>query len=97
MKLTDYFCGFCGADLRAGQIPVEHIGAGFYGDLDPGKAHFYSRLIGVEYLGGYDGVSEWLCPDCGVRVGRWSGRVLSDGETEQRYGGQSLADAQEAA
>jgi len=51
----------------------------------------YSRLIGVEYPYGhkdrYDGVSEWRCPDCGTRTGRWSGRVLADGETEPRWGG----------
>lgn len=49
----------------------------------------YSRIIGVEYQGGYDGVSEWRCPDCGRREGRWSGKVLQDGETEPRYGGQA--------
>lgn len=27
------------------------------------KQHF-SRLIGVEIPGGYDGVSYWQCPDC---------------------------------
>lgn len=35
----------------------------------------------------YDGVSEVVCRDCGVRIGRWSGRVLKDGEFEKRYGG----------
>jgi hypothetical protein len=47
----------------------------------------FSRVIGVEYQGGYDGVSEWLCPDCGRREGRWTGKVLADDETEQAYGG----------
>lgn len=48
-----------------------------------------SRVIGIEYQGGFDGVSEWRCPDCGRREGRWTGNVLQDGETEPRYGGQS--------
>jgi len=47
-------------------------------------------LIGVEYAHGhpahYDGVSEWRCPGCGYRRGRWSGWELSEGEYEPRYG-----------
>jgi DNA-directed RNA polymerase subunit RPC12/RpoP len=48
-------------------------------------------VIGVEYYllhpEHYDGVSEWRCEDCGVRIGRWSGKELADGESEKRYGG----------
>jgi hypothetical protein len=71
-ELTDEECGFCGADLSY--------------EVD---GHTYSRRIGVEYGNGpnrYDGVSEWRCPDCAVRVGRWSDRVLAPGEEEPRYG-----------
>lgn len=50
----------------------------------------YTRRIGVEYVYGspnrYDGVSEWLCPECEVRVGRWTGKVLAEGEQEPRFG-----------
>lgn len=35
----------------------------------------------------YDGISEIRCQSCNVRIGRWSGRVLADGEMEKRYGG----------
>lgn len=49
----------------------------------------YSKVIGVEYQGCYDGVSEWRCPDCGRREGRWSGKVLGEGEFEERYGGEA--------
>lgn len=74
--LTYADCGACGADLA-----YEHDGKR------------YSRLIGVEYPYGhkdrYDGVSEWKCPQCGLRVGRWTGRVLADDETEPRWGGQA--------
>lgn len=49
------------------------------------------KLIGVEYAYGhpqrYDGISEWLCPDCGYREGRWSGKALAEGESELRFGG----------
>ena len=32
----------------------------------------YTRLLGVEYQGGYDGISEWRCPDCAARWNRWT-------------------------
>lgn len=35
----------------------------------------------------YDGVSEWWCERCGLRIGRWSGKRLAAGEPELRYGG----------
>lgn len=35
----------------------------------------------------YDGISEIDCKDCGVRIGRWSGKELAKGEIEKRYGG----------
>jgi hypothetical protein len=48
----------------------------------------FSRVIGVEYPYGvperHDGVSEWMCPDCGRREGRFSGKVLAEGELERR-------------
>jgi DNA-directed RNA polymerase subunit RPC12/RpoP len=34
----------------------------------------------------YDGISEIQCNDCGVRIGRWSGKELAEGECEKRYG-----------
>lgn len=36
----------------------------------------------------YDGVSEIVCKDCGIRIGRWSEKELAEGETEKRYGTQ---------
>jgi hypothetical protein len=77
-------CRNCGADLRGAEIPREQQAE------YEGRTHF-SRLIGVEYTldhpHHYDGVSEWRCPDCGIRVGRWSGAVLTEGQFEPRYGG----------
>lgn len=76
-------CRDCGSDLRGAPIPEEHQ------ELYGGKTHF-SRLIGVEYPYGhaqrYDGVSEWMCPDCGARRGRWSEKLLMEGEVELRFG-----------
>ena len=36
---------------------------------------YYSRLIGVE-LPHYDGVSLWLCPDCGTKWDRFTGKKV---------------------
>ena len=41
--------------------------------------------------GGCDGtcgVSEWQCPACAIRIGRWSGKRLTGNEQEPRYGKQ---------
>lgn len=68
-------CPSCNADLRGPEVE--------------GKR--YTQVIGVEYLmthpNHYDGVSEWQCPFCGYREGRWTGRALQEGESEPRYGG----------
>jgi len=49
-----------------------------------------TEWIGVEYSWDspqhYDGVSEWKCKQCGTRYGRWSNKILKDGEVEERYG-----------
>ncbi len=37
---------------------------------------FFSRLVGIEIPGKYDGVSEWMCPDCETRWDRWTGEQL---------------------
>ena len=48
------------------------------------------QLTGVEYDWRapeyYDGVSEWACFPCGYHRGRWSGKLLGDGEKEPKYG-----------
>lgn len=95
----DKKCDGCGVDLRGAPIPEDSLhfyNSGPNGEFlatiedyravadqieDP-TTHF-SRVIGVEYQGGFDGVSEWRCPDCGRREGRFSGKVLGDGEFEE--------------
>lgn len=34
----------------------------------------------------YDGISEFACDQCALRVGRWSGLTLGEGELEARWG-----------
>lgn len=48
------------------------------------------QFVGVEYGHDspehYDGISEYMCPKCEKRIGRWSGKTLKEGELEPRYG-----------
>lgn len=47
------------------------------------------NILLVEYPPGmterYDGISEIRCQDCDVRIGRWSGKELAEGELEKRW------------
>ena len=52
-------CPKCNADFKGKPIPQEYLDRGLYGN----STH-YSRVIGVEIQGAYDGISEWQCPDC---------------------------------
>jgi len=44
------------------------------------------EMVGVEYNypnpNAYDGISEWQCPACQYRKGRWSGKELAEGQWE---------------
>lgn len=50
----------------------------------------FSRLVGIECRGGYDGVSFWECPDCKTRWDRFTRKEVTldasasgGGEVEQ--------------
>ena len=49
------------------------------------------EFIAIEYLythkEHYDGISEYKCAKCGTRYGRWTGKILKDGECEKIFGG----------
>lgn len=55
-------------------------------DLEAEMHEFYSppfrwsRLIGVEIQGKYDGVSEWMCPRCNSRWDRWTENLIRAGK-----------------
>ena len=66
-------CPHCLADLRGNPIPQEYIDAGYYGT----HTH-YSRKIGVDLMGVYDGVLYWMCPDCSKAWHRWSEDTAPD-------------------
>ena len=37
---------------------------------------YYSRRIGIEIQGSYDGVSYWQCPDCNAKWNRFTGELV---------------------
>lgn len=43
----------------------------------------WSRLIGIEILGVYDGVSQWMCPFCETKWDRWTGEEIKDKEKKE--------------
>jgi len=49
-----------------------------------------TNWMGIEYAYGsperYDGVSEWVCNKCKTHYGRWSDKILLNGESEKRFG-----------
>lgn len=53
-------CPHCKRDMRGPKIPEEYLYA-----YRPDEPAYYSRIIGVEIRGIYDGVAYWQCPDCG--------------------------------
>ncbi len=70
-------CPFCKCDLRG--EPILKKNRRFY---PPGATH-YSRLLGIEIQGGFDGVSYWECPDC-LRVwDRFTGKEVFKSRTRR--------------
>lgn len=51
---------------------------------------FIGPMLAQEYAydspAHYDGISEWMCPDCGSRFGRWTRRLLTNGMVEWPHG-----------
>lgn len=58
-------CPHCTVSLQGKPIPESQ--REFYGD-----ATHYSRTVGVEIRGVYDGILLWQCPDCHGRWPRWT-------------------------
>lgn len=70
--MTTDACPHCSADLRSEPIPQKYIDEGFYA---PDATH-YSRKLGVEVPGLYDGILFWRCPDCRGSWHRWTDPVM---------------------
>jgi len=59
-------CPACGESWRGAPIPEESRSS-----YSP--PYFFSKVIDIEHQGGYDGVSEWMCPFCKTRWDRFTG------------------------
>jgi len=72
-------------------IEEAEVAAALYGWTKENKMKPGKDVIGVQYSyknpNHYDGVSEWNCAVCKARVGRWSGKLLEEGQYEPRFGG----------
>lgn len=55
-----------------------------YGEKEP-EDRFYSRIIGIEQPGVYDGVLYWMCPDCGKAWQRWSDPKMELYQRAQKF------------
>ena len=66
---TAEICRACGSDWKGKEILPECRSS--YGGLT-----HYSRLIGIEIRGKYDGVLVWRCPDCDYMWHRFSGQTV---------------------
>lgn len=68
---TQKVCPECGVSWKGKLIPKK------YRNLYSEKSTHFSRLIGIEIMGGYDGVAYWECPDCKVRWDRFTGKKVA--------------------
>jgi hypothetical protein len=55
-----------------------------YGWKEP-EDRFYSKVIGIEQPGVYDGVLYWLCPECGKAWQRWTDPKMELHRRAQRF------------
>ena len=70
-------CPVSGCDLRGEEIKREHLEAGYYGPWKPEDgSRYYSKVIGMEIRGVYDGVLFWICPVCGECWHRFTDRFM---------------------
>lgn len=51
--------------------------ASSYGWSKENPQHF-SKLIGIEVMGKYDGISYWKCPHCSTYWDRWTDEIVTD-------------------
>jgi hypothetical protein len=78
MKLDQYGnCPICKESWDSGDIPKKY------------REHYsppykFSKLIGVEIQGEYDGISEWQCPFCKTIWDRWTEKIIKKGNHNER-------------
>lgn len=68
--MNDYKCSVNGCDLKGEKIPEDY--SDHYYDT-----HF-SKAIGIQIRGYYDGMSFYKCPECGGMWCRFTGKTVKD-------------------
>jgi hypothetical protein len=96
MSAADMTCPHCATDMRGDEIAEcfrTHRDDCALKDgrlrcfcFPYGEATHYSRVMGHEIRGVYDGVLFWSCPDCGLAWPRWN-----DGGRLSRVGAHEVA------
>jgi hypothetical protein len=46
--------------------------ASHYGCTKDNPKHFGKNVVGIEFRGGYDGISQWKCLSCNTKFNRWT-------------------------
>lgn len=89
-------CPFCDADMDGGDIYETLLKQTWWQDkytpetlLDYVRESYsyprrWSRLIGIEPVNGYDGITMWQCPDCDKVWKRFA--WVKDSEVEEQEG-----------
>jgi hypothetical protein len=88
-KCPECNCSWDNGDIFEKLQSIRNSGTAYVGKTDEELLKFaaaygwtpenptrFSRLIGVEVRGGYDGVSKWRCPECSAEWDRFSGRKV---------------------
>ena len=64
--ITEFF-------LRKGNTKEEAEKSGaMYGCTPETPRHFGKNVVGIEIMGGYDGISYWKCTECNATFDRWT-------------------------
>lgn len=80
-------CPECNSSWRDKKIPIQYVETGMYGRWDGKEERYFSRLIGVEIRGKYDGISLWKCPDCDALFDRFDNdNLVSDARRKEILG-----------
>jgi len=79
------------ASLRDYEPPIERGAAEVVGEPEPetcaacGGTDLMACQYTYDHPHHYDGISEYHCA-CGARTGRWSKKILKEGESERPFG-----------
>ena len=57
-------CPHCHVNWQGPEIPKASLAKGYFGEWDGVTPKYFTRRIGIEIRGLYDGTAYYQCPDC---------------------------------